>query len=233
MIKKIISFIPNMLTLCNLLSGCIAVYMTFHAYEAFGALKGIEWAWIFIGIAALFDFFDGAAARLLKAYSNIGAELDSLADVVSFGVAPGMLMLNTLMECSDSTIIPFFALLIPAFGAYRLAKFNVDTTQSTSFRGLPIPANALFWIGYSAMIHSNYYIGNLATIALIIFVGWLMVSNIRMFSLKFKNLSWRDNFRRYLILAATLYFLIMWGICGLVWTIVLYLFISILGRKDI
>ncbi len=147
MIKKLLTAVPNAITLCNLLSGCAATFMAFNPDVIYGSLTGLQWCWIFIGMAAFFDFCDGASARALHAYSEIGKQLDSLSDLVSFGVAPGMMMLNVMLGYSQHEWLCFAALLIPAMGAYRLAKFNVDTRQATSFRGLPIPANAIFWTG--------------------------------------------------------------------------------------
>jgi len=231
--KKVIGFIPNLITLCNLLSGCVAVYMAFHLDESFSSLSGLEWTWIAIAAAAVFDFGDGASARGLKAYSPIGAELDSLSDLVSFGVAPGMMILNLMLKCSGGSWLSFAALLIPLFGAYRLAKFNVDDSQTTSFRGLPIPANAIFWIGASAWILRYGYPGTPVMLIVILAVSMWMTSGLRMFSLKLKNLDWKENFRRYILLLAAAMFVISWGVSGLLWAIVLYGLISLLGRKEV
>lgn len=230
--NKIVSTIPNIITLCNLLSGCVAVYFAFNQAETFGSLSGLQWCWISIAAAALFDFCDGASARGLHAYSQIGAELDSLADLVSFGVAPAMMMLNLMLSTGDMTWLCFSALLLPMAGAYRLAKFNVDTTQTTTFRGLPIPANAIFWIGMCGWIYRYVYPGTLVMTLFIVILSCLMVCDLRMFSLKFHNFDFRENFRRYVLLAATAVFCISWGIAGLAWAIALYVFISVLARKE-
>ena len=140
--------IPNIITLLNLFSGTIAITLAFN-----GNFLGVV---IWVVIAAIFDFFDGMAARALKAYSPLGKELDSLADVVSFGVAPASALFILMKDSfiypdalqSISHLIPYIAFLIPVFAAYRLAKFNIDTRQSHSFIGLPTPANGLFWISY-------------------------------------------------------------------------------------
>lgn len=233
MSNKVISFIPNILTLCNLLSGCIAIYMAFHLNTPpMGGLQGLHWCWIFIAAAAVFDFCDGASARGLHAYSNIGAELDSLSDVVSFGVAPAMLMLNTMVANQAPLWLAFVPLLVAAFGALRLAIFNVDTTQTTTFRGLPIPANAIFWIGISAWIQQHGYPGSVAIVVLTLLMSWLMVSRLRMFSLKLKSFAVRENFRRYALILATVMFIITEGVAGLIWAIVLYILISAVGRKE-
>lgn len=232
MIKKILTVVPNIITLCNLLSGCMALYMAFNLDTTFGPLDGQRWCWILIGAAAVFDFCDGASARALHAYSEIGKQLDSLSDLVSFGVAPGMMMLNLMLGYSQHQWLCFAALLIPAMGAYRLAKFNVDTRQTTSFRGLPIPANAIFWIGACGWIMRYAYPGTAAMVIVIVLISSLMVSDMHMFSLKFKTLDWRDNFRRYVMLVATLAFVLVWGVSGLLWAILLYIFISAVGSKQ-
>lgn len=233
MFKRLTRNIPNLITLCNLLSGCVAIYMAFNLDRVMGGLTGLQWAWIWIGMAAVFDFCDGASARDLHAYSNIGRELDSLSDLVSFGVAPGMLMLNVMQTYSQIPWLCWAALLIPAMGAYRLAKFNVDTRQTTSFRGLPIPANAIFWIGMCGWIERYMYPGTVVMAVLIALISWLMVSDMPMFSLKFKNFDWHENFRRYVLLVASLAFIIVWGVAGLVWAIMLYILISAMGRRNI
>lgn len=232
MASKVTRPIPNVITLCNLLSGCIAIFMSFHLSEDYLGLAGLYWAWIAIGAAAIFDFCDGASARMLGAYSPLGKELDSLSDLVSFGVAPGMMILNIMVENAQYPVLGAFALLIPLLGAYRLAKFNIDTTQTTTFRGLPIPANAIFWIGLSDWIRRYGYPSTGIMIALIILISGLMIANNRMFSLKFHNFDWRENFRRYVLIIAAIVFIIFRGVSGLMWTIVLYILISFLGRKE-
>ncbi len=181
MIKKILGTVPNLITMCNLLSGCMGTYMAFHSDATYGCLSGMQWCWIFIGMAAVFDFCDGASARALHAYSEIGKQLDSLSDLVSFGIAPGMLVLNLIHAHAEHPWMAFAALLIPAAGAYRLAKFNVDTRQTTSFRGLPIPANAIFWIGATAWVTRYIYPGTAVMLVLLALFSWLMVSDMPMF----------------------------------------------------
>lgn len=234
MLRRIKNQIPNTITCLNLLSGAIACILAFHYDEMFGAIKGYQLAFICIGAAAIFDFCDGAAARLLHAYSNLGKELDSLADLISFGLAPALLMFNTINYFTTGmTPWAFGALFITVMGALRLAKFNIDDRQTTSFIGLPIPANAIFWIGYIGWCHSYGYPGTSITLIIVFLASLLMVSRLRMFSLKFKNFSLRENFRRYLIICAAIFFVATQGISGLVWTILLYLLISAVGRKDI
>lgn len=232
MLKKIIACIPNTITLCNLLSGCVAIIFSFRHTELFGSLTGLQWAWIMIGAAAVFDFCDGAAARALRAYSALGKELDSLSDLVSFGVAPAMMVMNVMAANSaTASVLPFAALFIPAMGALRLAKFNIDTRQTTSFRGLPIPANAIFWIGMCGWIATYGYPGAAVMLPLIALISLAMVCDMHMFSLKFKNFDLRENFLRYVIIIAAASFVVFYGVSGLGWTIVLYILLSAFSRN--
>lgn len=236
-LRKIITSVPNTLTLCNLVSGCLACICSFsfdHNIDALCGLNGRQLAWILVGLAAVFDFFDGAAARWLNAPSPLGKELDSLADLVSFGVAPSMLLYNILSVWTGSWWIPFVALFIPAMGALRLAKFNLDDSQATEFKGLPIPANAIFWIGATAWMqshasewmHTHVYWGNLIVCSVIIIVSLLMVSNMRMFSLKLKNFRIGENLPRYILLIGAVVFVSIFGIEGFAYTIILYFLLS-------
>ncbi len=217
----------------NLIAGVVA---TIYALR-FGFAHDYHFAvvaYCCIGAAAVFDFLDGFAARMLKAYSSLGKELDSLADLVSFGVAPGCLVFSLLNSFSGAEWLAWFALFIPVMGALRLARFNIDDRQTTSFIGLPIPANAIFWIGTVDWAARSVNNGASAPMAIwliflaILAIGLLMVSNLRMFSLKFKNLDWRENFRRYAIVVAAILFVIFCGWAGLAWTIILYLILSAL-----
>ncbi len=202
--------IPNLITTLNLFSGCTGIILAFQ-YR-------IDYAAYFIAIAAFFDFLDGMAARILHVKSEIGKELDSLADVVSFGVLPGIIIYqlmanspNTPAGGSYISIFSLIAMIIPLLSAVRLAKFNLDTRQTTSFIGLPVPANALFLgslplikmqAGFSeslsglTAITDNYYI--LAIIA--IGMSLLLVTEIPLISLKFRNLKFIDNKPQYILL---------------------------------
>ena len=229
--KNIKTYIPNTITCLNLLSGCIAVVLAFTPNRLIGPLDAHHWAWIFIGMASVFDFCDGLSARMLGAYSPMGKELDSLSDLVSFGLAPAFLVMNAMIDGGSSEAMSMVALLIALCGALRLAKFNVDTRQTTSFIGLPIPANAIFWIGTLGWINSHGYPGDIVMTVLVVVISLLMVSEIKMFSLKFANLSFRENVRRYTILLACALFVITDGVAGLAWTIILYVLISLLGKR--
>lgn len=223
--------IPNTITSMNLFSGCMAVVSAFHFNETIGVMQGYEWAFLFIGLATVFDFCDGLSARLLHAYSALGKELDSLSDLVSFGVAPAALVFN-LIQSQTGSWVAFLAFLIAVFGALRLAKFNIDDRQTTSFIGLPIPANAIFWIGVVAWNVDFRYIGDAWMTALVVLFPLLMVSSLPMFSLKVKTLSLRSNVRRYALLLGTAMLVAAMQLAGLLWAIVFYILLSATERRD-
>ena len=203
MIKK---HIPNSLTCCNLMCGCMATGAAFYG--------NYRWAIVMIIVGAVFDFFDGMVARLLGVSSPIGKELDSLADVVTFGVAPSAILFYLFHEVQypaflepAAKILPYTAFLMAAFSALRLAKFNLDTRQTTSFIGLPTPANALFWgslvVGQHAFLVSAKF--NAAFLFLFMFLSCLLlVAEVPLFSLKFKDLSWEHNRVQYIFLVGCL-----------------------------
>ena len=228
----IVKNIPNTITCLNLLSGCFACIFAFQGEY--------DWVALCIGLSALFDFLDGMAARLLHAYSPLGKELDSLADLISFGLAPGLMVMHLMaynstfhgMASEYQSWWALSALLIPVFSALRLAKFNIDTRQTTSFIGLPVPANALFWIGIcQAGLRMEIPVCGYAIVALVIIFSLLLVSEIPMFSLKFKNLKWKENYLRYLIIAVAAICLIFFGLSGLAATIGLYIVLSLLTAR--
>ena len=229
--NAIVKNIPNSITCLNLLSGCFACIFAFQGQY--------DWVALCIGLSALFDFLDGMAARLLHAYSPLGKELDSLADLISFGLAPGLMVMHLMAYNSTFHGMAEYqswwalsALLIPVFSALRLAKFNIDTRQTTSFIGLPVPANALFWIGIcQAVLRMESPVCGYAIVALVIIFSLLLVSEIPMFSLKFKNLKWKENYLRYLIIAVAAIGLISLGLAGLAATIGLYIVLSLLTAR--
>jgi len=227
MIRK---HIPNAITCLNLVSGCIAIVFAFQGDYTNAAYL--------IALAAIFDFFDGFAARLLKAYSPLGKELDSLADVVSFGVAPGVMLFSFLTDLSfatdNSEYLAYFAFLIPVFSALRLAKFNIDERQTSTFIGLPTPANALFWaFGISSSF--EYLLDTTLDPLVVVFVtiifSWLLISNLPMFALKFKHYKWMGNRLRYYFLAGCLLFIILLGISGLSACIIWYIALSVFSFR--
>ena len=225
--------IPNTLTSCNLISGCIAIVFALSA--------NYTMALTFIVVGAVFDFFDGMSARLLGVSSPIGKELDSLADVVTFGVAPSSMIYTLLLTLSKSGwnetlafAVPYVAFVMAAFSALRLAKFNLDERQTTSFIGLPTPANALFWgaliVGNENVFDENSY--NIYLLIILLFVSsWLLVAEIPMFALKFKHWGWRDNKVKYVFLISCLPILLIFGISGISVIIAWYICLSFLTTK--
>ncbi len=189
--------IPNFLTCCNLLCGCIGVVFVLNGNLISGAY--VVW------ISCVFDFFDGFAARILKVSSPIGKELDSLADMVSFGLLPAMVMYKMLAEPNIPPYLCYLAFSIAIFSALRLAIFNIDETQRDSFKGLPTPANALF-ITSLPLIGGNLafaFFDPWILSAIVIVSSYLLVSGIPLFALKFKNFSWQDNKVRFTFIAVS------------------------------
>lgn len=216
MFKAIFAQIPNSITCLNLISGCIAIVMAFKG--CYG------WASIAIAAAAVFDFLDGAMARLMKAYSAVGKELDSLSDLVSFGVAPAAMVYNILPEEYS-----WIAISIPVCGALRLARFNVDTRQTTSFIGLPIPANAIFWIGAVSWIEANGPFDAWIMIPATMLEAQSMLDPIQLVSLKFSNFKLNtENCLRYFIIAAAIVLTVIFGLPGLSLTIILYYLLGLI-----
>lgn len=230
----IVKNIPNSITCMNIAAGCMAVICAFKGSESLWGLNGYGWASIFIGIAAVMDFMDGFAARLLHAYSDMGKELDSLCDAVSFGVAPSMMLYNYLQEAAPEKWVCWLALLIPIAGVLRLAKFNIDTRQTTSFIGLPIPANAIFWIGFLAFCQegASFLLNWYAIIPIIVIESWLMVSPLKMFSLKFKSYGLKGNGLRWLLIISAILLVVFLQVSGLMWLIIAYLIYSLIPEKN-
>lgn len=225
---------PNAVTCCNLLSGALACVAAFHAFEPWWwGLQGYQVAFVLIALAAVFDFFDGFTARLLHAVSPLGKELDSLSDAVSFGLAPGMVLYNMLVQYAPESGVAYIAMLIPVFGALRLAKFNVSTDQSTTFTGLPIPANAIFWIGFTNFYAEHHAdVPVLVVAVLVVALSLLMVCNLRMFSLKLHNLSVKENYKQYLLVLAFVICVGFCGVTGLAWAMLFYIVLSAVTKQD-
>ncbi len=236
---RIRNHIPNLITLLNLISGSIAIILAFS-----GELTLASW---FIILAAIFDFLDGLAARLLHSKSDIGAQLDSLADVVSFGLAPSVIIYLLMLQSpglpgwsADAiNFLPFAALLLVSSGAYRLAKFNTDSTQADGFKGLPIPSTGLFVAALPLILNQYNETGELAKfilnpytlLAIVIFLSWLMVSNIPMLALKFKNLKWRDNSVQFILIGFALILSVIFRFSAIPMIIFLYIIISIISHS--
>lgn len=234
--------IPNSITLLNLLSGSVAAIMAVEGHLVIAAAL--------VGLAAVFDFFDGFFARLLHVKSEIGKELDSLADVISFGLTPSLVLFIMLRENTGFqpqtgilSYLPYTALLIAAFSALRLAKFNLDTRQTSSFLGLPTPANALFIVSLplftgsqalqdagflSALAGSIYF-----QVALIPVSCYLLVSEIPLFALKFSNgFSFAANKLKYSLVLGSVIALILFKWAGIPLIVVLYILISAFAGKE-
>ena len=208
--------IPNFLTCLNLLCGCFACMQALN-----GNLENAGWM---IFASAVLDFGDGLAARILGAHSTFGKELDSLADVVSFGLVPGFILFKLTESIPDlPSWLKYFSMLIPVFSALRLAKFNIDTKQSDFFIGLPTPANAIFFAGITLSdAASNYFVNPLVLAILPFASSFLLVSPLRLFSLKFKSLILQGNENRYLFLFFTFILLAFLGLSAIPYIILLY-----------
>lgn len=241
-ISEIFFWVPNAITSLNLICGGLAVFFAIN-----GQLK---WAAIFIFAAAVFDFLDGFSARLLKAYSAIGKELDSLADLVSFGLAPSAMVFSMIqlalfgqidrIQFINATpsqwILLFSSLLITVSGAFRLAKFNTDDRQTESFLGMPIPANAIFFAGLGLIIEFgnneqviSLILNKYTLMASIFACSFLMVSEIPMFSLKFKNLDPNKNALRFLFLGVVILIVAFLQVYALPLIIVWYALLSLIS----
>lgn len=233
MANGITRHIPNFVTCCNLLSGCIAAVMAFQAqYEA---------ATLFIILGATFDFFDGMLARLFHVSGPLGKELDSLADDITFGLAPSVIVFSLFKEVQYPAFMqpieayfPYTSFIIAAFSALRLGKFNIDPRQSSSFIGLPTPANALFWgslvVGGHSFLTSPSF-NALYLFILVLLMSYLLVAELPMFSLKFKNLSWKDNQTSYIFLLVCIPLLAVFHISGFAAIILWYILLSLLTKK--
>lgn len=222
------SHIPNALTLLNLLSGVIGIFWVLE-----GKIYYAAW---FIILSAFFDFLDGFAARLLKVSGELGKQLDSLADLVSFGVLPGFVLFKLCEQVSTASWLPYLTLTIPLFSALRLAKFNLDTRQSDRFIGLPTPANALFistlpylfskWIDLERIFltPSTYVI-------LAWLLSFLLVAEIPLIALKFKNFSFGNNVFRYVLIGLGMGLILVFGLAGIPLIILSYLALSLIENS--
>ena len=234
---KLFKHLPNFITLLNLFCGLLSIF--------FFSVDQLAWASYMIFVAAVLDFFDGFSARLLKAYSPLGAQLDSLADVVSFGVAPAFILFGLMksshglpdITVSDVNLLPFVALIVPLFTALRLAKFNIDTRQTESFIGLPSPASGLLLASlplvrsqlyegqslfYMVVTNAYFYVG----IGLL--MSFLMVSELPLFGLKFKSFALKGNEVRYFFLLSAIILIIALQFVAIPFIILLYLLLSLI-----
>lgn len=214
--------IPNAITAANLFTGAVGVYLA--------SQFNFEWVAFCIVLAAFFDFLDGMLARLLKVHSEIGKQLDSLADMVTFGFLPSYVLFQFLQQ-NEAGILSFVAFFIAVFSAFRLAKFNIDTRQSEEFIGLPTPANALF-IGFLvflkeiAILNFLFETPTLLTIAVVFSV--MLVVEIPMIALKFKNLKFQENIFRYLIIILAVVLISLFQFSAVPIVILLYILLSLI-----
>jgi len=226
-------FIPNFLTLLNLLSGCIGVVFVFTA--------DLRMVSLMIAISLVFDFMDGAVARMLNVKTELGKELDSLADLVSFGLLPSLIAYKILSEVSGSFLM-YIAFLMTLMSAFRLAKFNLDKRQVTNFIGLPTPANAIFWSSFPLIINGNtdtlwlmiMSVFAMDPVVITICIGlcsFLLIAEIPLFSFKFENFHWKPNKYRYTLIAISLILFISIWYYAIPFIIILYLFMSIIHNK--
>ena len=222
--------IPDAITCCNLLSGVAAVVLTLRYDQP-------EWAAWCVVLAAVFDFFDGLVARALGVSSPIGKDLDSLADVISFGLAPSVLVWSALEAVAPGNPYSYGAFILAPFAALRLAKFNNDTRQTTSFRGLPVPSNALFWLGMSPAVSGiASLLGVELTIALYLLLSLalssLMVSELPMFSFKLKPAPLRSLWPQLTLIVVTLAAVAFLGWLGCSVAIACYLLLSLFAPRE-
>ena len=248
--------IPNLFTLLNLIFGCLAIVFILQTGETLVNYNGEEWnvqlpekIWwgaFFIGIAAIIDFLDGFVARLFRASSEMGKQLDSLADVVSFGVAPGMILYQLLrisyayepggIEIPIAYLLPAF--IFPAAAAFRLAKFNLDASQEFGFKGVPTPAAGLLVASLPLILFYNYFnvqsvlLNKWVIYGLIILLSYLMVSNIPLISLKFTDYGFRKNMPKWLLLIVVIVsaFFLKWLAVPLVF--IAYILLSLFFKKQ-
>ena len=223
--------IPNAITCGNLVSGCLSVLFLAHDMPIKAA--------IMVFVAGLFDFFDGFSARLLNAHSPIGADLDSLSDVVSFGVAPGFIMHWLMCRAPHPEIallgldlLPCIAFMLPVFSALRLARFNIDDTQKTIFRGIPAPGMAVFVaslpLALSQVGHlTDGALGFWQSVGIVLIFSFMMVSNLRFFSFKMKSAKWKGNEVRWLFLLVAVVGLAIFRLVALPFIMMLYVMLSV------
>ena len=223
--------IPNALTCGNLVSGCLSILFVASGMPVKAA--------IMVFVAGLFDFLDGFSARLLHAHSPIGADLDSLSDVVSFGVAPGFIMYWLMSRASDLpyfsvfgyNLLPCLAFLLPVFAAIRLAKFNIDDTQKTLFRGIPAPGMAVFIASLPLALSQVGHLtdGSLSywsCLGITLIFSFMMVSRLRFFSFKMKSAKWKGNEVRWIFLLVAIVSFVIFRFLALPFVMMVYVLLS-------
>lgn len=227
--------IPNLITLLNLFCGCIALIFAFH--------RSFEMAFGFVALGIFLDFFDGFFARLFKVASPLGLQLDSLADMVTSGVAPGLVMYQLMLkgdsfDAANPEIFPFLGFLITLGSCYRLANFNIDTRQTDSFIGLPTPANSLFIMSLPlVLIHTDslpvieLLTNEWVLLAITLFSAYILNAEIPLFSLKVKNFTFADNKLRVLFLLLAVVLLLFLQYAAIPLVILTYVLLSVANNK--
>ncbi|OFY85724.1 MAG: CDP-diacylglycerol--serine O-phosphatidyltransferase [Bacteroidetes bacterium RIFCSPLOWO2_12_FULL_35_15] len=238
--------IPNAITCGNLFCGCLAIVCAFNG--------NLVWSAYLVGIAAVLDFFDGFAARLLKVGGEMGKQLDSLADMVTFGVVPGVVLFQMILRGLDLSKegfdlienhpwIIYSAFIISIFSAIRLAKFNIDTRQTDSFIGVPTPANTILICSIPLIVNwdvsfsfveynlplNKFILNPYLLISLSLLMSYLLIAELPLFALKFKNFGWADNKIRYSFLIISVILLIVFQFIAIPFIIFLYIILSILN----
>jgi len=230
--KRVKKHLPNAITCANLFSGCVGIVFAFQQNLIVAAYA--------LFLAAIFDFFDGFASRVLQSFSGIGKDLDSLADMVSFGVLPSVILYELFLRAPQvehiGSYLNFIAFLIPVFSALRLAKFNTDTRQAEIFIGLPTPANAILIASFPLLIvqypNLSVYILNPYVLSVFVLVMCaLLVAEIPLMSLKFKNRDFNKNIYRYLLLLFSAILILFFKFAAVPVVIFIYLLLSIIQFK--
>ena len=230
--------LPNFITLCNLFCGTVAIIF---------AVRGmLDCAALFVAIGIFFDFFDGFFARLLHVKSEMGLQLDSLADMVTSGVVPGIAMFQLLSSSTYvletkgtfSMLLPYMGLFISLGSAYRLANFNIDTRQSTGFIGLPTPANTMFILSLPLILQYQsteivvFFLRNTwMLLGITLLSTYMLNANISLFALKFKDYSLKNNIVKYVFLAVCLLLLLVLKVIAIPFIILLYIFLSLITKQ--
>jgi CDP-diacylglycerol--serine O-phosphatidyltransferase len=233
MMSRLRKHLPNAITCANLFSGCVGIVLAFK-----GELVAAAYA---IFLSAIFDFFDGLASRVLKSFSGIGKDLDSLADMVSFGVLPAVILYQIFLEARQidgvSNWLSFVAFLLPVFSALRLAKFNVDTRQAENFIGLPTPANAILIASFPMILnHHNRFLGPYLASpyvlsGFVVVMCSLLVAELPMMSLKFKSSEFNENIYRYLLLLVSAILILFFKFAAVPVVIFIYVVLSVVQFK--
>lgn len=219
--------VPNLLTLCNALCGCVGISLIAEGQVVLAC-------WL-VFVALFFDFFDGFAARLLNVKSEIGKQLDSLADAITFGVLPAFIAQNLWTKTESTDFFRYFPFLLALFSILRLAKFNIDTRQTDSFIGVPTPANAMIWASFPLILHyqNSPFAEKILTNAhflmpMIVLMSFLLVAELPLFALKFKDFSWQSNQIKYIFLILSVLALLVLQFWAMPVIILLYIIFSLL-----